>query len=332
MNPFEEQPNPDNQTPGLYKSKRGYRRIMDWYDSLVSRFTFPLDSQYVDTRFGRTHMLAAGPPGAKPLILVQAIAGSAPLWYHQIPFFADHYRVYALDTPGQPGRSAPQPPPLLEDGYTDWLLDVVDALAIDRAYFAGVSSGGWYVLRLAMRAPERTERIVMLSPTGLANARFPIEIWVTNVLSKKKDADTLEDELSTRSFLPSSASKEYDRDLARAMALATRHFRLGKSLDLYDESKGRLKIWQSVRVLRTLFFAESRRNLRRLRTPGLVILGEHDMLYSAHRLAQRVRRNMPTVEVEIIPGTGHSAMYDEPDVVNDLMLRFFQRSSGKVSD
>jgi len=56
------------------------------------------------------------------------------------------------------------------------------------------------------------------------------------------------------------------------------------------------------------------------------------MLYSAHRLAQRVRRNMPTVEVEIIPGTGHSAMYDEPDVVNDLMLRFFQRSSGKVSD
>ena len=308
----------------FYKSERGFRAISTWYHSLLEQFEFDFTSEYVDTRVGRTHMLAAGAESAEPLVLVQAIAGSAPLWYHQIPYLADYYRVYALDTPGQPGRSAPNPPQLLEDGYSDWLLDVLDALEIERAHFAGVSSGGWHVLRFAICAPDRARRLVLLSPTGLANARFPIKIWLTSVVSKKKDSDTLEAEMSTRSFLPSSASEEYDRNLARAMALATRHFRLGKSLDLYDEKKGRIRFWQSIRVLRTLFFAQPTRSLKQLRTPGLVILGEHEMLYDAQRLARKVRQSLPMLEVEIIPGTGHSAMYDKPDIINALILAFLQ--------
>jgi pimeloyl-ACP methyl ester carboxylesterase len=322
-----EQTTLSNSRLSLYKSEGGYKALRAWYDSFVDTFEFPFESQYVDTRFGRTHMLTAGPKGAEPTVLVQAIAGSAPLWYRQIPALAHQYRVYALDTPGQPGRSDPNPPSLLDNGYTLWLPDVLDALEVDSAHFAGVSSGGRYVMRLAIAAPSRVCSIVMLSPTGLVNARFPIRIWFNNVLSKKKDADTLEDELSTRSFLPASASRGFDRHLARAMALATRHFRLGKSLDLYNEEKGRIKIWQSMRVLRTLFFAETRRSLKGLKTPGLVILGERDMLYNSHRLTRRIQRSMPTIHVEIIPGTGHSATYDEPERVNGLILRFLQSRS-----
>jgi len=317
----------DSDRHRLYKSEKGYRAITDWYDSLIDTFTFDTCSQYVDTRFGKTHMLAAGPEDAEPFLLVQAIAGSAPLWYRQIPAFADHYRVYALDTPGQPGRSDPNPPSLLDDGYSDWLLDVLDGLDIDRAYLAGVSSGGWYVMKLAIRAPERTRKLVMLSPTGLLRARFPIGIFLRNVVSKKKDTQALEDELSTRSFLPSSSSQQFDRHLARAMALATRHFRLGRSLDLYDESAGRINVRRSLNVLRKLFFAEKQRTLQKLKTPGLVILGEYDMLYNAHKLAKKASRLMPTLEVEVIPGTGHSVMYDRAELVNDLILHFLQEES-----
>jgi pimeloyl-ACP methyl ester carboxylesterase len=315
----------NNNEYTFYRSERGRKAIVNWYDSLVEKFSFPFDSQFVNTRFGKTHMLTAGPTTAEPLILVQAIAGSAPLWYHQIPFFAGHYRVYALDTPGQPGRSDPNPPPFLEDGYSDWLLDVLDGLEIDSAYFAGVSSAGWYVMKLAIRSPERTKKIVMISPSGLARARFPVKIWLTNVVSKKKDENALEDDLSTRSFMPSSASSEFDRQLARAMALATRHYRLDKSLGIYDERRRRIKAWQSVKLMRTLFFPETRENRKRLSIPGLVILGEHEMLYDSQKVARKVKRSMPTLDVKIIPQTGHSAMYDRPEMVNDLILAFLRQ-------
>jgi pimeloyl-ACP methyl ester carboxylesterase len=315
----------DSARLSFYKSERGFRAITSWYDALVDQFTFEFESHYVDTRFGKTHMLTAGAEDAAPLILVQAVAGSAPLWYHQIPFFAERYRVYALDTPGQPGRSDPNPPSFLDGGYTDWLLDIVDGLDIERAYFAGVSSGGWYVMKLAIHAPERVRKLVMISPTGLARARFPIKIWLTNVISKKKDDKALEDDLSTRSFMPTSASKEFDRQLARAMALATRHYRLDRSLGIYDERRERIKVWTSMRLLRALFFPEPRRVLKKLTTPGLVVLGEHEMLFNSRKVARKIARSMPTLEVEVIEGTGHSAMYDRPDLVNEKIGSFLER-------
>ena len=307
----------------FYRSEKGYRLITRWYDSLLDKFTFPFTSEYVQTNFGETHYLAAGEIDAEPLIFVQAIAGSSPLWYHQIPFFAQYYRVYALDTPGQPGRSAPIPPPFLEDGYTEWLLDVLDALEIDRANFVGVSSGGWYVLRLAIAAPHRVKKLVMISPTGLVRARFPINILLKNVISKNKSEAQLEDELATRSFLPASGTDEFDRELARAMALSTRHYALEKTLGIYDEERSRYKLRDSFRLIRRLFFRESKKMLKKLSTPGLVVLGEHEMLYDAEKAAKKITR-IQGLRTEIIPKTGHSAMYDQPELVNETILSFLQ--------
>jgi len=311
----------------LYRSRQGYDAIRRWYDGLLDSFEVQVASHTIDTRFGSTHMLVAGPEDGEPIVLVQALAGSAPLWYHQMPALAQQYRVYALDTPGQPGRSAPNPPPLLKGGYSNWLLDVLDALGLPSAHFAGVSSASWYIMRLAIQAPERVRKLVMVSPTGIVGARFPFKIMLTRVLNKKKDADALEDDLTTRSFMPESATEEYDRQLARAMALATRHYRLEKSLGIVNERTGRISTWASLKLVRTLFLPERRRLLKQLRTPGLIILGEHEMLYNSPALVRRVKRSLPTLDAVIIPGTGHSAMYDRPDLVNAEILSFLGAAS-----
>ncbi len=56
---------------------------------------------------------------------MQAVAGSALLWRNQLPVLSEHFRVYALDTVGQPGRSAPNPPSFFENDYMNWLLDII---------------------------------------------------------------------------------------------------------------------------------------------------------------------------------------------------------------
>ncbi len=305
----------------FYKSEKGYQAITSWYDSLVNKFDFSYESITVDTRFGQTHMLVSGEPDAPPLILVQGVAGSAPLWRYQLRDFAPHFRVYALDTVGQPGRSDANPPSFLDDSYSHWLLDVLDALELENAHFGGISAGGWLVLRLGIFTPERVRKVVMIAPTGLVRARLPVKVLLKNVLPKK-EVNQLETDLSSRSYLPPSPNQEFDRQVARAMALATRHYRVDWSLGIYDEQKGSVNRWQGLKVLRQLFGQAPDKLLRQFNVPGLLLMGEFETLYNVKKAAARTKKLMPSTQVEILPRMGHTAVYDAPEVVNPIIVRF----------
>jgi len=45
----------------FYKSQAGYSAIMAWYENALDGIDVELQSRYVQTRFGRTHMLGGGP-------------------------------------------------------------------------------------------------------------------------------------------------------------------------------------------------------------------------------------------------------------------------------
>jgi pimeloyl-ACP methyl ester carboxylesterase len=309
----------------MYRSVEGFNAIAEWYEEVLGRFEIPVESLYVDTRFGRTHALAAGPADAPPLLLIPGVAGCAPLWRRQFPALSKHFRVYALDIPGQPGRSDPNPPSFLNYDYSEWLTDVLDGLGAKRAHVAGVSVGAWIAMRFAIAAPQRVAKVVMLGPTGLSRARLPWRIWLTRVMKKSKDADALQDDLTAKSVSsksPGGSFGTFDRTLARAMALCTRHYRVDWSLGIYDEETRRIDKWKGLKVLRKFFFAERKSLLRQFRTPGLLVFGEHEVLYDPQRVGERTRRLMPGLEVEIVPGAGHAAVYDRPDEVNELIIRF----------
>lgn len=320
-----QQARPTEGKLALYKTEQGFHEIMAWYEGLVEQIEVPFDSQFVDTRFGRTHMLVAGDEHAAPLILVQAAAGSAPLWRKQLAAFSDHYRVYALDTVGQPGLSDPNPPSYLNDDYVDWLCDVMDALGLQKASFVGVSAGGWQVMQMGIKHPQRVDKLVLLSPIGLSHARLPIKIWLTKVLRKSKGVDALEQDLtakSVKSKSPGGSFGTFDRQLARAMALCTRHFRLDRSLGVYDTDSGKVKLGKGLRVLRKFFWSEPAALLRRLQVPTLVLFGEHEVLYNPHKVAAKAERVMPGVKAEVMTGAGHAVIYDQPEQANSRILQF----------
>lgn len=310
----------------LYRSLEGFKAISAWYEDVLSSFEVAVESLYVDTRFGRTHLLTAGPPGGEAMLLIPGVAGCAPLWRRQFPALSRHFRLYALDIPGQPGRSDPQTPSFLNDDFSAWLLDVVDALGIERAHLAGVSAGAWMAMRFAIAAPKRVHRLALLGPTGLSRAHLPWRIWLTRVINRNKDADALQEDLTARSLSsksPGGAFGTFDRMLARAMALCTRHYRVDWSLGIYDEASRRINKWQGLKVMGKFFLSEPPALLRRLHAPALVVFGEHEVLYDPRRVGARARRLIPGVRVEIVPGAGHAAVYDRPDEVNDLLIAFF---------
>ncbi|MBR4343338.1 MAG: hypothetical protein IKP88_11670 [Lachnospiraceae bacterium] len=44
----------------IYKSERGKEEILNLYDSQLSRLTIPWKDIYVDTSFGKTHIVETG--------------------------------------------------------------------------------------------------------------------------------------------------------------------------------------------------------------------------------------------------------------------------------
>ncbi|GLP96193.1 alpha/beta fold hydrolase [Paraferrimonas sedimenticola] len=312
----------------LYKSQEGFEAIKTWYDELVDQIEIDFTSEYVDTRFGKTHMLVCGPEDGEPMILVQAVAGSAPLWRNQLPVLAKRFRVYALDTVGQPGRSAPNPPSYFNNDYLNWLCDVQDSLGLKKSHFIGVSTGGWKVMRMATDYPERVDKVVMLSPMGLSHARLPWKIWFKRVMQKSKDANALENELTAKSIKSPSASGSvsfgsFDRQLARAMALCTRHFRLDRAMCIYNDKTQKISFIKAFKLVWQFFTSEKKSLLQKMEAPGLVLFGEHEILYNPDKVSKKALKLMPNVEVGIIEKSGHACIYDQPAESNRRIMRFF---------
>jgi pimeloyl-ACP methyl ester carboxylesterase len=312
----------------FYKSLAGYNAIMSWYEDALDTVDVPLKSLYVETSFGRTHMLVCGPEDAEPLFLIPGTAGCAPLWRRQFAEFSKHYRVYALDVIGQPGRSEANILSILNDDPVIWLKDILDELGIERAHFAGNSVGGWMAMRMGIEASDRVNKVVMLGPSGLTRAKLPVKIWLSKVLSKKKDTNALEDDLTARSVSTPSAKGTFgtfDRQLARLMALCTRHYRVDKALDVYSSKTGKIDLGKGLGVLRRFFMAEPKSYLRQFNVPGLLIFGEHEMFFNPKKVAEKSTALMPGLSSVVVANAGHGAIFDQPDEVNKLVIDFLQR-------
>ena len=318
----------------LYKSAQGYSAIMQWYDDVLEKLTIEVESRYVRTRFGVTHMLTAGPIDGEPLILVPGIAGCAPIWRRQLGPFAEHFRVYALDILGQPGRSDPVPLSLIDNQCVEWLRDVLDGLGIEKAHFAGTSAGGWMVLRMGSVEPERVLKAVLLSPTGVSRARLPVKIWLGRALNKRKDANALEKELTAKSVASKTHGGSFgtfDRQLARLMALCTRHYRVDRSIGLYDENTGRIDFVKGLRVLGKFFLSEPKKVLRQFKPPALLMFGEHEVLYSPQKVCSRMQKLIPHMQFSVIQGAGHAAIYDKPAEANAQIIDFLGTNNDQKS-
>jgi pimeloyl-ACP methyl ester carboxylesterase len=121
----------------------------------------------VSTRIGTTHVLVGGPVDAPPLVMLHgAMASSAHALVELAPLL-EHFRVYAVDVVGQSVKSADVRPAVNNNEYGTWLVDVMDALSLPRAFVVGVSWGGFVSIRLAATAPERIEKLVLLVPAGM---------------------------------------------------------------------------------------------------------------------------------------------------------------------
>jgi len=100
-----------------------------------------------------------------PLVLVHGVATSRLIWRHVTgPLAAGGRRVVTVDVPGF-GESDPAGPGFELEDVADAL---VDGLAIERFDLVGHSLGGAVAVAAAARHADRVNRLILVSPAGLA--------------------------------------------------------------------------------------------------------------------------------------------------------------------
>ncbi|WP_151734006.1 alpha/beta fold hydrolase ['Paenibacillus yunnanensis' Narsing Rao et al. 2020] len=185
----------------VYKSKAAGQKIRDTYDRLLAEWGIGTEERDIPTRYGSTHVHVFGAPDAAPVVLFHGVGDdSALMWLYNAAALAPHFRLYAVDTLGGPGKSVPG------SGYNGqfdqaiWIDEVLDGLGLDRVFAAGVSNGAYLVQHYAAARPERVVKAVAMAssvPAGsglvpmskmlrifLPEALFPTKRNIRKLLTK----------------------------------------------------------------------------------------------------------------------------------------------------
>lgn len=286
---------------GRYVSDALRERYFSACDAVYAMGASAVAEEDVETSFGTTHVFRYGPDdpaGASrtPVVLVHGSGSCSAMWYPNTPALSAERPVYAIDTPGDAGRSVQREPIHQPERAAQWLDETLAGLGLDRVHLVGSSYGGWLVLNQAHRRPARLASATLLDPGGLEKVGLRFFVWIFVSLFATFAPKALRPRLASWLEQPVLVVPQL-RAMVRAGVRAYR-IRRPAPLPLSEEE------------------------LSTIRTPLYLVLGKRSLLVHPKRQVERVPRLIRGARVEIVSKTGHGPQIDHADEVNRRMLDF----------
>lgn len=281
----------------IFKSMEGERLFHEAYNRLISAWPVSYAATDVTTSFGVTHILVSGKEDAPPLLLLHGMTFNSTMWRDNIRELSEHFRTFSIDVPGDFGKSLVARPLQSETDCAQWLCELMDSLGLSKAHVLGHSMGGWLALNFSLHAPERVGRLILIAPAG-AFFRIPLK-FILKVYPALAWPTTSRIRRAWIWFL--ARGSKVDEPVMRQIEAAWTHCRI------------------LLKVIPKQFEAS---RLRRLQPHTLFLVGEEEVIYSSLRAVQRVQKLLPSVETEVIPHASHCLNAEQPELVNDRILRF----------
>jgi aminoacrylate hydrolase len=243
-----------------------------------------------------------GPADAAPVILSPGLGGSAAYWAPNLDALAERHRVILYDHRGTGRSDRVLKPGITVDDMADDVLALMEGLGIRRAGLVGHAAGGVIGLSIALRAPERLDRLVIIN--GFA----------------RPDPHFLRCFEARLNLLRGSGVAAFVR--AQPIFLYPARWISANSALLDAEEAGHVEHFQGAanveaRVAALAAFDVDAR-LGEIRTPVLLIAAEDDMLVPAS-CSERLAEGLPHATLVPMLG-GHACNVTEP-VIFDKILR-----------
>jgi len=119
------------------------------------------------------HAEIAGPDDAPPLLMGGSLGTTLAMWDPQVAELSVRHRLVRFDHRGHGGSPVPDGPYTIAQLGQD-VLALMDRLGLARAAYCGLSIGGMVGQWLAINAPERIDRLVLICTSAYLP---PAEGW-----------------------------------------------------------------------------------------------------------------------------------------------------------
>ncbi|MDD5563709.1 MAG: alpha/beta fold hydrolase, partial [Thermoanaerobaculaceae bacterium] len=235
----------------------------------------------------------------EPLLLLNGGMMSISSWDPIVGGLAARFRVVRCDFRGQ--LRSNEPPHRTLDGHVADVVDLLDALAIDRAHVVGTSFGAEVGLLLAATHPGRVASLVAATATGVAT---PLMRDGGGGLGRAcreaaagRMAASVGEIIVPAFYSPAYAAAHRDELAARAAQIAL------------------LPPWwfaAAAELLASIEDLDLRPVLGRIACPVLVLAAEGDLVMPLAQ-TRALAAAIPDARLEVVAGSGHVLVVEQPE-------------------
>ena len=207
--------------------------------------------------------------------------------------------VLAVDLPGHGLSDGPFLPKIGQ--YADWLIEVLDALEIEKTALVGHSMGSLIALECAARNADRIRSLVLV---GTA-VPMPVTDYLLNAAKNNPQAA-----IEMLTAWGHSADAHFGGNETPGMWM------IGGLLRLFEQGKPGA-LFNDLAACND--YKTGIEAAQRIKCPTMLILGQHDLLTPV-RFAKQLASHIHNAQIRILRRTGHTIMSEKPDALLDALI------------
>ena len=260
-----------------FKSEEGKKEVLKYYDLLLTKGSLEHEKIMVNTSYGETFIITMGIKELPPLILLHGSGMNSAMWIKEMEEYSKTHRVYAVDMPGEPGKSDENQLPFEGDDFSNWLNDVFNELLIEKASIVGISLGAWLGTKFAIKYSDKVDKLVLLCPAGIGPQKKSfIFKFLFYSLFGEKGIDKL--------YFIIYGDKTIPEIMLNYQKLISKHFNFRKvTIPIFSDNE-----------------------LRKLTMPVALFVGGKDVMLHSEKTANRLGSLLNHAEINFIQEEGHS--------------------------
>lgn len=246
--------------------------------------------------------------GAETIVFSHGYLMNSRMFDHQIAALSDHYRVIAFDHRGH-GRSGPCPLPFGMYDLVDDAEVLIRELTDGPVHFAGMSTGGFVGMRIALRSPELIRSLILIDTAAGAEDRAALKqynqlLFAVRWLGVRPLLGKVMPILMGPSFLNDPAKQEDVAFWRAQMSQLDKRsiHRFGKAIFGRDDVLGDLAALDAP-------------------PPTQIIVGADDVATPVAK-SETMQAAIKNAALTVVPDAGHTSPIEQPEAVTAAMTQF----------
>jgi pimeloyl-ACP methyl ester carboxylesterase len=239
-----------------------------------------------------------------PLIVLHGAYMNIPSMGAIIPKLAETHKIYALELQGH-GRTTDIERPITYPNLADDVAGFMDAVDLEKADVFGYSMGAAAGLQLAIRHPEKVNKLVA------ASGAYDAEGW-------QPEFKAFIPKMTVEMFVDMPFAEEYRR--------------------LAPDAEGFPALVEKLIALEHEPMAWGE-DVRAMKTPVLIITGDADVATLEHSVGMfrllgggvmgDMGKPLPASRLAVMPATSHTAVINQPDLLHAFIEPFLKGETPK---